>query len=458
VQDDWRVTDRLTLNLGVRWDYVTGMPIDQSTSPNFLAMQAAGRTGRFEGTLLEDFGQEPRTDRDNVQPRLGAVYNVGGTGRDIVRGGWGIYTDLAYTSSNALTAAFDAAGAGLILSATDLTGLRKTDGTLFRYTDPIEALDHVNAIPSGSVGAAGEVVSPLLEQPYSYQTNLGWAHQLGDASSVSADYVRVDGRALNMRVRPNVRVNGVDYLAGIPIAPANTSFRTAISKGSSQYDALILALRRRMSAGVDLSGSYTLARATSNVGTASDEVVQNLIQNILDPFARVQQGPSSRTDSRHAVTISGIVRAPWGVAIAPIFYYRSALPVFTFEGLDLNGDRNAVDITPVAYRFTGVDDAGVATYEEMGSCETVNCSRRASFSQLNLRVSKSFAVGGGARIEAIAEVFNLFDAANPFIALAQRRLQSGGQPNPDFMRPSAYAGDVGQPEQRVGQVGFRVTF
>jgi hypothetical protein len=213
-----------------------------------------------------------------------------------------------------------------------------------------------------------------------------------------------------------------------------------------------------MSAGVDVRASYTLAKATSNVGTASDEIAQNLIQDIRDPFGPVQQGPSARTDSRHAVTISGIVQAPWGFSVAPIFYYRSALPVHTFEGVDLNGDLNVVDNTLVAYRFTGVDDAGRATFEEMGACETVNCSRRAPFSQLNLRVSKAFPIGGTVRLEAIAEVFNLFNAKNPFLMLTQRRLQSTGAPNANFMRPSAYAGDIGQPEQRVGQLGFRLTF
>jgi outer membrane receptor protein involved in Fe transport len=457
-QDDWRVTDRLTLNVGVRWDYLTGMPIDQSSSVNFQAMQAAGQSGRFAGTVLQDFGEEPRTDKDNVQPRVGAVYSLGETGRHVIRGGWGIYTDLAYTNSNALTAAFDAAGAGIIFNAIDLSGLRKPDGSLFRYTDPLESIDHLNAIPPGFVGAAGEVVSPVLEQPFSYQSNVGWAYQLNDVSSVSADYVRVEGRDLNMRIRPNVIVDGQRLLSGVPIAPANISFRTAVSRGSSQYDALIVALRRRLSAGLDLNASYTLASATSDVGTASDEIAQNLIQDIRDPFGPVQQGPSARTDARHAITISGIVQAPWGFSVAPVFYYRSALPVHTYEGLDLNGDGNLVDNTTRAYRYTGIDGAGVAAYEEMGACETVNCSRRAPFSQLNLRVSKAFGLGGTARLEAIAEIFNLFNVTNPSIALTQRRLLANGQPNPAFMQPSAYAGDVGEPEQRVGQLGFRLTF
>jgi hypothetical protein len=144
--------------------------------------------------------------------------------------------------------------------------------------------------------------------------------------------------------------------------------------------------------------------------------------------------------------------------VAPVFYYRSALPVHTYEGMDLNGDGNLVDNTTRAYRYTGIDGGGAAAYEETGACETVNCSRRAPFSQLNLRVSKAFGLGGTARLEAIAEIFNLFNVTNPSIALTQRRLLTNGQPNPAFMQPSAYAGDVGEPEQRVGQLGFRLTF
>ena len=87
----------------------------------------------------------------------------------------------------------------------------------------------------------------------------------------------------------------------------------------------------------------------------------------------------------------------------------------------------------------------------------MNCSRRAGFSQLNLRVSRAFPIGHGIRVEAISEVFNLFKAKNPSLALTQQRLTSG-TPNNGFMQPNGYAGDVGQPEQLVGQVGFRITF
>jgi outer membrane receptor protein involved in Fe transport len=453
-QDTWRATDRLTLNLGVRWDYVDGMPIDQGRSANFLAMQAAGRAGRFAGTLLEEFGHEPRGDWDNVQPRLGAVLDLRGDGRDVIRGGWGIYTDFGYTNANALTSSFDLAGGGIVFNAVNPTGLRKLDGTLFTISDPIESIRHLNAV---TAPAAAEVVSPLLEQPFTYQTNLGWAHQIGPSTTFTTDYVRVDGRDLNMRLRPNVVIGGRRLLADVGVQPNNINFRTALSKGSSRYDGLILALRRRMSAGVDMTAAYTLAKATSDVGTAYDELVQNLIEDINDPFAPVQQGPSARTDARHNVSVSAIVRAPFDIHVAPIFFYRSPLPMHTIEGVDMNADGVINEKTPVVYRYTGIDERGVASFETAGTCETVNCSRRAPFSQMNLRVSRAFPVAGSVRLEAIAEVFNLFDAKNPVLPTSQRRVTSGGV-NPQFMQPIAFAGDVGQPEQRIGQVGFRLTF
>jgi hypothetical protein len=459
VQDDWRATSKLTLNLGVRYDYVSGMPLQQDNNPNFRAMQAAGATGRFAGTVLDDFGKSRKADRNNVQPRLGVVYDLRGDAHDVVRAGWGIYTDFAYTNQNALNAAIDAAGgAGIVFLATNPAGIRKADGTFFQASDPLSTIASQNLVNTSLPPLGGQVQSPRLEQPYTRQANVGWAHQLDGSTALNVDVVRADGRNVNTRLRINQLVNGKRYLDGLPIQPNSNQFRVALSRGTSLYEALIIGLNRRMSRHLDVSASYTLSNATSIIGSAADENDANLVQDVRNPFGSVQDAPLTRSDARHRVSLSAIVEAPLGIDVAPIFLYQSALPTHSFEGLDLNADGNTNDRTASAYRFTGLAANGAATFEEAGTCATVNCSWRAPYSQMNLRVSKGFGLRGGRRIEAIAEVFNLFDAKNPSIPLTTRRLSATGAPLSSFMQPTAYAGDFGQPEQRVGQIGFRVTF
>jgi hypothetical protein len=82
-------------------------------------------------------------------------------------------------------------------------------------------------------------------------------------------------------------------------------------------------------------------------------------------------------------------------------------------------------------------------------------------------VTKAFALVGHLRAEAIGEVFNLFNAKNPsgFGPTTQFRdprllinADNTTSPNPNFLQPSTYAGDFQEPEQRVGQIGFRIMF
>ena len=81
IQDDWAVSDRLTLNLGLRYDLIDGYQFDQSLNPNFVIMQNAGKAGQLAGIKgLENFGQDPKNDTNNWQPRLGFAYDVTGNG------------------------------------------------------------------------------------------------------------------------------------------------------------------------------------------------------------------------------------------------------------------------------------------------------------------------------------------------------------------------------------------
>ena len=466
VQDDWRVTDRLTVNLGVRYDVVKGLQFDQSKNPNYQLAQQYGQAGRFANVIgYENFGKDPKDDMNNVQPRIGGVFDVHGDGKDIVRAGWGIYTDFGYTNSNVLFAAADASGSlfGTVFTATNTSGLRNPDGTLFRVGQPLTNLASQNE--AGALPYFGQWVDPRLEQPETRQTSLGWSHQLSSNTVVTADYVHIDGSKLNVRPRLNTRINGARRFADIPFSPNSSATRAAISAGRSEYDGLILGVRRRLTNGLDLTGSYTLSSGKSTIGTAGDELDTRYLQDATNPFDDPRMmGPNRRTDARHRITASATVQLPAGFRVSPIFIYRSALPVYIGEGVDLNSDGEINDLPQQAVAFDGFDANGVTRLKNIGACETINCGRGAGFSQLNFRASKTFTLVGRTRVEVIGEVFNLFNAINPssFEATVSNVFQTvrlvGGQPNPTYMQPLAYAGDFQQPEQRVGQIGFRFTF
>jgi hypothetical protein len=269
---------------------------------------------------------------------------------------------------------------------------------------------------------------------------------------VSADYVWNQGRDLNTRPRINTRPlgdpTGPRRLSFLGLSPNAAGTRAGSSYGSSDYKALILGFKRRMYKRVDLTASYTLQRAMSTIGSAGDELNSNNLQDSTQLYddPRVN-GPSQRTDARHSGSVSAVWQAPWGMTVAPVFFWRTALPVSTTTGVDTNGNGENNDLPAQAFQFNGVGNAP----KDIGPCETYNCGRGAKRTQLNLRVSKAFHLWGSAQVEAIGEIFNLFNAKNPstFVTNAS---------SSRFMQPNEYAGDFQNPEQRVGQIGFRFSF
>lgn len=171
-----------------------GYQFDESKNPNWALVQAAGAAGKlanFPG--LENFGKSQRDDFDNIQPRIGGVFDVRGDGRDVVRGGWGIYTDVGYTNANVLFAAADASpeGFGQVFNVGPVnTGIVKSDGTFYHAGDPTSTIASQNQVTAGAknVFAIGWP-DPRLEQPYQIQSNAGWSHQLTNDTVISADYV-----------------------------------------------------------------------------------------------------------------------------------------------------------------------------------------------------------------------------------------------------------------------------
>jgi hypothetical protein len=468
VQDDWRMSSKLTLNLGFRYDVVTGMAIDQSKNPNFVILDTAGKAGALAGIAgFEDFGKTPAEDRNNYQPRVGAAYDLRGDGRNVIRGGWGRYYDFGYTNANILFAAVNATGigAGTIFQVTNSNGIKNPDGSFFKVSDPISNIASLNEA-GGALPLNSHIASPRIKQPYSDQSSIGWSHQLDAATAIDVDYVHSDGKDLGWRPALNQR-------DGNPAGPRHystllaaygtfspASFTIDISNGKSRYDGVNVGIRRLPRHNLGFTAWYSLSKARGTTGNGADELSSGNIQNHLDPFSAVQFGPAGRTDARHRATVSATIGLPAGIQVSPIFRYRSALPVGTVEGVDLNQNGANTDIPTEAFGFDGFDSSHNPILKDLGPCTTINCGRGAALSTFNLRVSKSFKLVGSSRIDAIGEVFNLFNALNPGGFRTQRFLGTVANKsvNPDFLRPTVYAGDFQQPEQRIGQIGFRFSF
>jgi Carboxypeptidase regulatory-like domain/TonB dependent receptor-like, beta-barrel len=479
-QDDWRVSSKLTLNLGVRYDLIDGFAIDQSKNPNFVILDQAGRAGLLANSPgFEDFGKDPAEDRNNLQPRVGLAYDVRGNGRDVLRGGYGRYYDFSYTNNNLYLAAPNANGKGFgqIFSVSNTSGIRNPNGSFFRVSDPINNIAALNDVNTATLPIGPDLASPRIRQPYNDQFSAGWSHQLDTVTVIDVDYVHSEGHDYGLRMSLNQRDPGVG-----PTGPRHYStllaqfgtfspaaFLINVSDGKGRYDGLTFAMRRQMAQHMQFSAWYSLQRALSMNGRAIDELTDNVFVNHLDPFADVQFGPSGGSsfssrqqggDIRHRLTVSGVVELPLGFQVAPIFRFRTAIPLNIIQGVDLNQNGVNNDLSSEAFAFDGFDSNHNPIVKGIGECKTINCGRGTSQSQMNLRVSKSFHLAGSARVEAIGEIFNLFNAINPGVFNPQRFIGTfaNPQPNPDFMRPTVYAGDFRQGEQRVGQIGLRFTF
>lgn len=442
LQDDWAVTDRLTVNLGLRYDLFTGFDLDQRSNPvyQFLNTQT-----KFNEYYLADFrGYDGVNDEDddNLAPRLGFAFDIKGDGRHLLRGGYGTYFDFPYTNATILFPAIAVQSAyGQTYRFFDPNGIRNANGTFFQ---PGQTLPP-NQIANPELGAAAnEIASPTLATPYSDQTTLSYSWQVNNWLGLNFDLISVDYHDIPYRFRPNVGIDADGDGQFEPVAgevtrfPTLGNFRIWYGGGRASYDGANIGFRVRKTK-FELQGFYTYSEAEGNVLAGADEfrltdagsqadvggstARRDQSINPLDPQCGRCFGPLY-TDARHRFTVGGIYNAPWGITASGMFRYRSAVPYLEHLNRDTDGNGTILDLP-----------AG----------RGVNTGRGSNFKQLDVRVGKEFSFTDDFSIEIIGEIFNVFNSKNP--ALPDRT----GEPN-------AFAGDPLQGEQRLAQLGARIRF
>ncbi len=423
IQDQMYLTDRFTLDLGVRYDYWDGFDLDQRTNSLWQTLNAQ-RT--YTESYLQDFFNDDGVldnDDDNIAPRIGFTWDLKGDGRHLLRGGYGTYYDFPYTNATILfPAVYVQSEFGLVYQHEDADGIPG-----FQPGDPLPP----NQL-AGDALVADEVASPTLATPYSDQASIGYSWQATNWLGINVEAVTVDFHDIPFRVR----INTIDPATGARRFPDFGLFRLWYGGGRASYDGVNVGARIRRPKW-ELQGFYTWSEAEGNVLAGSDEfritdganqadvggarTRRDASVNPLDPLCGACFGPLY-TDAEHRFTVGGIYRAPWGITISGMLRYRSALPYWEHADADLNGDGYNLDLRP------GVDH--------------VNSGRGFDFTQLDLRVAKEFRFGDRMGLEILAEVFNVLNDENP--ARPTR-----------FGEATTFAGDPLQGEQQLAQLGAR---
>jgi hypothetical protein len=277
-QDDWRVKDRLTINAGSalgpghrhqrhRPDGESELHPDSRRGQSRQVQFAAGAVGDLSQSLRVRSAER----HNNFQPRIGAVLDLRGNGRDILRGGFGTYTDFGYTNSNVLFAAVDASGKtyGAVFDVNNPTGIRNPDGSFYRVGQSLD---------SGPKPEPGDRVEPAV-RPVGRPAAADAVPVPDERGLLASAVERHRGqRRLRLLARPrpqhaaaresaDARVRcriprRIAAIVGPAFNPNSNANRPAISAGKSEYEALILGLHRRCRR-ASSSSSATRNRAPS---------------------------------------------------------------------------------------------------------------------------------------------------------------------------------------------------
>jgi len=288
VQDDWKVNERLTLNLGLRYDYY-GYPVDtRGRLVNFLPEQLrVGTTaapalppngfvqagnGTLSGVPTAEETLIP-TDKNNFAPRVGFAYRLNDSGSLAVRGGYGIYYDrfsTRYANTQLLNYPYLALAVGL-------------PGVLRTLADPFIPVPQPGAFPVNptipsplsplapvvGVPISGIFIDPQLSTPYVQQYNLNLQWELVKNFLLEAGYVGSKGTSLLQVITLNQPVyNSTTNTFTAPLGTALSiqknvagGIQQVQSTSNSRYNSLQLSLTKRFSRGLQFLSAYTLSKS-----------------------------------------------------------------------------------------------------------------------------------------------------------------------------------------------------
>ena len=399
-QDKWRVNDRTTLSLGVRYD-VEIQPIAEVDNPYF-----------------SDPSAYP-LDKNNLAPRLGLTYDLIGDGRSVVRGGYGRFYDKTHfelissvltlgTFSDSFLPFFPTNNADPGPS----NGVLPSDPMLVGGPTVNRALLEALYPPGTRVKNNGTVWldNPDRVIPYVDQFTAGYERQLWSTISVSADYVHARARDQLMLqdLNPGLRTSTSRTATLVRFDPAYAgTVNQPINAGSIDYDALEMALVKRFASDYSFRVSYTLGYSRGN--TTGAFIPASGFQVLDDLNLDLNEGPTN-VDRRHNLVISGQAFVPktYGLTVAWVVRALSGSK-FTLVDSTTDPDRNGTFAEPLPegdYVSAGRNPWNV--FFDGGR----NGATGPGLFQADLRLGYRLLAGAERSLNLFVDIFNITNRAN----------------------------------------------
>jgi len=405
-QDTWKLTPRLTVTYGLRWDINTPLKGKTAANQPYTVMglnDPATMTVAPRGTPLY------QTTYGNVAPRVGLAYQFGGpaNSQPVLRAGFGIFYDLGYGS---LGGAF---------SYWPFESLKVIPGTTLPLSAQNAAPPPLTTdLPVGTINVA----DPNLKLPRTYEWNVALEQSLGKSQTLSFTYVGAVGRKL-LRVTNLVNPNPDFQFVGI-----------TDNSATSDYHALQVKFQRRLSQGLQTLASYTFSHSIDIASTDAFANYLNTTSLVANP--NLDRG-NSDFDIRHAFTAGvtydlpspgshQVVRAIFGGwSLNGFLLARSAPPVNVVGGIFFAAGTALYprpNVNPeVALELSGSQYPGgkilnsaafvAAPVGQQGSFGR-NVLRGFGASQLDFGLHRQFRLTEGVRLRFQAELFNIFNHPN----------------------------------------------
>jgi hypothetical protein len=334
-QDDWKISNRLTLNLGLRYD-LYGLPVEnQGRLVNLLFDQVkigttaapAGAPNGFvqaEGGQLAGVPTVEKTlvpvDKNNFAPRLGFAYLLDEDLNLVVRGGYGIYYDrisTRFANTQLFNYPYFALGVGL-------PGILRTLQNPFIPLPTPSQFPTAATIPSPlsplsplvGVPIAGVYVDPDLQTPYVEQYNIGLQWEFWNNFVFDVGYVGNRGRHLLQLLSPNQPVyNAATNSLATPfpgtvisaLKNATGGVQQVSTTSVSNYNSLQMSLSKRFASGLQFLAAYTFGKS---IDYYSGGTVNELANVAGDQFNWRANRGRSEFNREHRLVVSGVYAFP----------------------------------------------------------------------------------------------------------------------------------------------------